>query len=451
MNDVLPEVAPAVAATPAGVTSAPAKPDVLVMNPYYSGLGIARSLRGRGVRVVALCAERGTPGARSRHFDAVVEVPNGRDDPDGLVAALQAIAGGFATRPILFPTRDFDLLFIERYRAALEPCCVLPAGGEPLVRLMDKLELARGAAAIGIDTPATAACASLADLAQCIEEMRFPLVVKPRFAYQWRGAGAWQRVGAQKAHIVADAAALRALYEQLATVTPELLVQEFIPGDDHDIVVCCCYVDRAGVCRGQFTARKLRQNPPLVGTGSVVEALPVERIVEPTVALLRAFGYAGIAEVEFKYDRALDRYALIEVNPRHWDQHELGTLVGINITWLAYAELAGLAQGTDAPAYAAGTRYKWIAETELMRTFAGSLWTACGGRREAAAPSRRRAIAHAFADLRDLVAGRRILGMSRFDDPVPGLLSAAGEVRQLARAAAARLRRRFALQRSHSS
>jgi len=41
--------------------------------------------------------------------------------------------------------------------------------------------------------------------------------------------------------------------------------------------------------------------------------------------LLRACGYAGLAEVELKRDSKTGAFQLIEVNPRHWDQHELGT------------------------------------------------------------------------------------------------------------------------------
>src|SRR5438309_6379157 len=59
-------------------------PPVFVMNPYYSGIGIARSLYGRGVQVLALTSERGAPGARSSYFDGVYLVPNGRDEPEQL-------------------------------------------------------------------------------------------------------------------------------------------------------------------------------------------------------------------------------------------------------------------------------------------------------------------------------------------------------------------------------
>src|SRR4051812_33428868 len=82
-----------------GARVPPARPPVFVLNPYYTGLGIARSLRGTGVRVEALYSEGDAPGLRSRHFAAVRRVPNGRDDPRGLRDALVRLATGLPCKP----------------------------------------------------------------------------------------------------------------------------------------------------------------------------------------------------------------------------------------------------------------------------------------------------------------------------------------------------------------
>src|SRR5437763_665357 len=96
-----------------------ARPPVFVLNPYYTGIGIARSLRGTGVRVVALTSEADAPGVRSRAFDAVERVPNGRDDPRGLCDALIRLARGLPQRPVIFPTRDFDVIFLAEHQREL--------------------------------------------------------------------------------------------------------------------------------------------------------------------------------------------------------------------------------------------------------------------------------------------------------------------------------------------
>jgi predicted ATP-grasp superfamily ATP-dependent carboligase len=418
-------------------------PPVVVMNPYYSGVGIARALRGRGVQLIALSWEPGVAGAKSRLFDKVLMAPNGRDQPEALCEFLVGMRGDFPCKPVIFPTRDFDVIFLERYRNVLAERYVLPQPeGSPILRMMDKLELADVATGLGLKTPRTISCKSAEDLDARASSMQFPVIAKPRFAFQWRQKGSWERVGAQKAFIVEGREELRALYARLATVTQELLIQEYVPGVDSDIVVCCVYIGRDGEPRGYFTGRKLQQSPPLVGTGSVVEAVDCPEIVGPTQALLGAFGYTGIAEVEFKYDRATREYNLIEINPRHWDQHELGTLVGINISWLAYSDMLGIASETVRPKYAPGARYVWVAEREftfdLARRVLAAFSASPGSGRWRKGMS---GAAGAMREAAQLVRGQRIYALSRLADPVPGASTAWNLLKDLLLAAGRRLQK----------
>ena len=432
MSDEVSEVAPR-ADERRAASSVPrqARPAVFVMNPYYTGLGIARALAGTGLRVVALTSEADAPGVRSRYFGAVERVPNGRDDPAGLCAALARLAAREPCKPVIFPTRDFDILFLAQHHDALAPLFELPQPARsPILQMMDKLELARTATRLGIATPLTLACETAEEIDRAAASLAFPVIVKPRLAYQWRKAGLWERIGGQKAFIVESADALRGLYARLAALASDVLVQEYVPGDDADIVVCCCCIDADGRLLGHFTGRKLRQNPPLVGTGSVVEATPVPEVVAPSVELLRAFGYRGIAEIEFKRDRARGHYALIEINPRHWDQHELGRLVGVNISWLAYADRIGARPAACLPLYVAGERYKWIAESELAQSIARNLWHAVRG-----GTGRLARVRKTLAESAELIGGRRIYATARLADPLPGILTALRTTGSLLRAA----------------
>jgi D-aspartate ligase len=401
-------------------------PPIFVMNPYYSGIGIARSLHGCGVQVFALTSEREAPGGRSRYFKNVYFVPNGRDEPEQLCLRLLEIAAehGHGDKPVIFPTRDFDVLFLHDYREALGPHYLLPQSGDsPIIRMMDKFELAAVAGQLGIATPRTVTCGSTADIERQAPTLRFPVIVKPRFAYQWRRSGLWETVGAQKAIIVETASELRTLYQRLADVAQEVLLQEYIPGGDSDIVVCCCYIGREGELAGHFTARKLCQNPPLIGTGSVVEATEVVPVIAPSVELLKAFGYSGLAEIEYKYDRTKETYFLIEINPRHWDQHELGLLVGVNLTWLAYADMVGFRPSGVVPSYAPGSRYKWIAEGELLWGIVRKLWLELASLSGSEHPfmERFRVIKKTYAEASRLLQGKKIFGICRLKDPVPGI------------------------------
>src|SRR5262249_38174723 len=148
-----------------------------------------------------------------------------------------------------------------------------------------------------------------------LTSLQFPLVVKPRVAAQWRQKETWQAVGSRKAFLVRSADEMYEEYSRISNVNAEVMIQEYIEGSDCDIAVCCCFMDANHEMSAYFTARKLRQSPPLFGTGCAVETIQIPEIVPLAKRLLVAAGYTGIAEVEFKRHSPTGGWFLIEVNP----------------------------------------------------------------------------------------------------------------------------------------
>ncbi len=405
-------------------------PPVFVMNLYYTGIGIARNLYGTGVKVYGLSCENKSPGMKSRFFDGIYHVPDGSREPDALCEWLVKIKAEYPEPPVIFPTRDFDVLFLHRYKNQLAPFYYLAQpNGESVPRLLDKFEISRLASLIQIPVPKTVICSSLQDIDKKIGFLQFPLVAKPRFAYQWRQKGAWEKVGARKAILVESADQLKEEYRQLASVKEEVLLQEYISGPDSDIVVCCCYTNKNGDLVGYFTAKKLRQNPPFFGTGCVVELVNVPEIVAPSVQLLQTCGYAGLAEVEFKYDEGKNTFFLIEINPRHWDQHELGKFVGINLTWIAYQDIIGRHPKPQIPAYNESIKYKWIAERETFLLLIRNAYLEIGASRQSDDRINIRIIVTYLSVIRKairefffLIRGRKVFAIFDPCDPIPGVL-----------------------------
>src|ERR1039458_4676874 len=83
----------------------------IVMNMYYTGLGIARSLGEHGIPVLGLTAQRGIYGNFTR-YAKTVSSPDSRSEPEALLAFLLQIGRQLKDRAIVFPTRDDDLLFL---------------------------------------------------------------------------------------------------------------------------------------------------------------------------------------------------------------------------------------------------------------------------------------------------------------------------------------------------
>src|SRR5689334_6925742 len=167
----------------------PNTPPVFVLNVYYSGMGIARNLRGRGVSVYGLSSEDDAPGMKSRFFDHVYKVPNGRDEPEALCQRLLEIRREHKQAPVIFPTRDFDVLFLKKYEDQLGGLFRLPQN-DAVTCILDTLDRAKIAEKQGLSVPATVTSSTPGEVEAVSRSLRFPLVIKPRFAYQWRIANA---------------------------------------------------------------------------------------------------------------------------------------------------------------------------------------------------------------------------------------------------------------------
>lgn len=347
------------------------RPAAVVMNLFYTGLGIARSLGERGVRVVGLTAQRGVYGNFSRYVDKVL-CADSRTDPETLIKQLLELGDKLGPDSVLFPTRDHDLVFLDRFRNELAPYfrCVIPER-QSLERCLNKWDTYRIALQAGVPTPKTWLIQRRDDLAAIAEEVAYPCVLKPVAAHQWRAGDTWERVGARKAISIATRSELLSEYENIARVDGRMLIQEIVPGGDDCLIIAACYVDRERILQGEFNLQKRVQTPPGFGTGCVVQSVERPELSERTARLLHAADFTGIAEVEYKWDAASRDYKLIEINPRPWDQHRLGEASGVDLMLLAYCDHAGL------PRPAVQRRFvtkKWIAEDAFLMAALRMLW-----------------------------------------------------------------------------
>ena len=57
--------------------------------------------------------------------------------------------------------------------------------------------------------------------------------------------------------------------------------------------------------------------------------------------LLRAIGFHGVSQVEFKRDPRDGRFKLMEINPRLWQWHGLAAALGVDFPRIVYLDLMG--------------------------------------------------------------------------------------------------------------
>jgi D-aspartate ligase len=343
----------------------------IVMNLFYTGLGIARSLGERGVPVIGLSAHRGNYGNFTR-YAKTIRCADSQKDPETLRAELIALGQRLGRRSVLFPTRDHDLVFLDRFRHELEPyfSMVLPPHAA-LDRCLNKWDTYVAATQAAVPTPKTWLVEDLEELRRVADAVRYPCVLKPLAAHHWRTGNNWNLVGARKAIGIASRDQLLAEYDGTARADRRVLIQELIRGNDECLAIAACYIDRESRCLGGFNVQKVVQTPPTFGTGCIVRTADRPELFERTMRLLQAMGFQGIAEVEYKWDASDREYKLIEVNPRPWDQHRLGNACGVDLVYLAYSDHAG-APIPDMPRQFRPRT--WIAEDAFLMSVLRLLW-----------------------------------------------------------------------------
>jgi len=346
-------------------------PVAIVMNMFYTGLGIARSLGEIGVPVIGLSAHPGVYGEYTR-YARTISCPDSRSEPEKLLEFLLKLGREMDHRAVMFPTRDDDVVFLDHYRAELSRYFELVVAESPVLKAsLDKWETYLWAQRAGVATPQAWLVEGPEQLQRILPEVSFPCVLKPVASYHWRKGNNWAMVGGRKAVAISSREELLAEYESIARADQRALLQEMIAGEDNCLLITACYLDRGSNLVAAFHIRKLVQSPPGFGTGIIVQAADFPELLAPTIRLLKEMRFTGIAEVEYKWDNARRQYQLIEINPRPWDQHRLGMACGVNLVYLTYCEHAGL----PIPSFQhKPSRQKWIAEDAFLTSALELLW-----------------------------------------------------------------------------
>lgn len=238
-------------------------------------------------------------------------VPAGADP--GFVTAVLATCTAMAV-DVLVPTVDSELRPLAQARAAFTGAGVelLLAPDPALAVTLDKLALARRCAP-AVRVPRTELVAGTDP-----GSWQFPVVVKPRSGSGSRGF-----------RVIPTAAALAGLDGDA-----ELIVQEYLPGEEYSIDVLA---DAAGRVVAAVPRVRERVDSGVSVAGRTVHDRGLELFGRRVAA---ATGITYIANVQCRLDRA-GRPALLEVNPRVPGTLPLTVASGIDMPRLALDSLRG--------------------------------------------------------------------------------------------------------------
>jgi D-aspartate ligase len=331
---------------------------VCVGDAGINALATVRSLGRRGVRVHVVALQASAQIASlSRYCAKETRVP----DLGALYDALCALQADAPRRALLFIDNDRMMKALAPHAAELEQRFWIV---EPLSRatqLVDKAFQLQAAADAGIAVPRTWLPNGWEDIAAIAAKSserllakpspaRFPVGVDPSF----------------KAIVAASAAELERQLRSLVASPADVLVQEYIDGDDTCHYGSVCYRARSRNSCFVLTTRKVRQTTLEAGILAVGRVVDAPEVRDMTLRLVEALDYRGVIHVEFKRSPRDGKYYFIEWNARPPYFHSIGWKAGFDGAYFAYCDHLG-AQALDAVRLRHGACHYWINLHEDLR------------------------------------------------------------------------------------
>jgi len=311
-----------------------AKPEKVVITGADSatGLGTARALRGVDAEIIGFYRNRESRFCKSNLWDRLVRVDDGSVDCyyDSLLSLGKSNQG----KAVLFPTQDGVVELVSNMRDSLHEYYNFVYPEKDVVDLlMDKTKFHGWATENHFPVPESYIATSNSELYAILETIQYPVIIKPLYR-----TAEWDKISpVHKVFKLDDKNDVDKINFNAFTVTPKLIVQQWIPGDDSCVLFCLAYYNRNSDELGFYTGKKILQHP--IGTGSTAISIGIDDpfLHDLTTRLFKEVNYKGLGSVEVKVNRNNNTYYITEPTVGRNDlQSNTALAGGINLTKIAY-------------------------------------------------------------------------------------------------------------------
>jgi predicted ATP-grasp superfamily ATP-dependent carboligase len=304
----------------------------IVLSSHTMGLGVIRSLGIKGVPIISIYYEKSDMGYVSKYVKEKIFAPHPERYEDKFVDLLVECSKRFG-RSLIIPADDATLLVVSKHKSLLEQHHIVACTEWRITKqFIDKKHTYALAETVGVPAPRTIVPRSIEDVERYSGIIDYPCLVKPCQSHRY-----FELFGKKMVKVENHDQMLSA-YQQASDAGIEVMLQEFIPGDDTQGVNYNSYFWK-GKPLVEFTAEKVRYSPPQFGVPRVVISKNIPEVIEPARKLLQAMGFYGYCCTEFKKDARDGMYKLMEVNGRHNRSTLLSVSCGINFPWIEYQHL----------------------------------------------------------------------------------------------------------------
>ncbi len=325
----------------------------VVFGLFETGLGVIRSLGQNKISVIGIDFKKDIAWY-SKYVDPKICPHPLNEEGEFLNWVDSVFSNDQQKKPVFFTSDDFLMCF-SKNRNVLSKYFLFNLPEHSLLqKISDKYEQYCLADKAGIVLPKTLVIKSKEMLtADLSETLSYPIFIKGLEVNSWR-----EKIsGTIKGFLVNSKTEFEEKANQILYKNVPIVVQEVITGNDSNHFKYCAYISKDGKTLGEFTLKKIRQNPIHFGVGASVESVIDDELLELGRKLFKNINFTGIGSAEFKRDERDKQLKLIEINPRYWQQNYLSTFCGVNFPYLNYLDLLN-EKVTPANNFKSGV--KWI-------------------------------------------------------------------------------------------
>jgi len=285
---------------------------VVVVNCKLGALAIMRTLGRLGVPLYGVDADPRSPAMLSRYCRERFLYGLDENRPMEFLDRLLGIGRRLGRPAILIPTSDETAQFVVDQAEPLGRQFIFPKNSPGMIgRLVSKKGMYEMALEHGVPTPVTLFPRSLEDVKAFLSSITFPVMLKGIYGNRLQARSQTKMI------IVQSSEELIENYSAMEDPEmPNLMLQEYIPGNDDQIYIFNGYFDRQSRCLAGFTGHKIRQFPVHVGCASLGVCRWNGDVAQTTIGFMQAIGYQGVLDIGYRYDPRDGLYKVLDANPR---------------------------------------------------------------------------------------------------------------------------------------
>jgi len=309
---------------------------VLLLDGYSTRtLACVRSWGNQGVAFAVGGESRWDMSLFSRHARERFIYASPRQNLPKFIEDINHYSAEFSA-DCIFPTSEAAIMACDKHRKDLLATPLIPSGREIEV-VFNKVNTLRIAQSIGIVVPKTVVLDGNNSRAFDDLGLSFPVVIKSESSER---VGAKKTESSKKTAYVSNTRELEQECNSRFANGQSVLAQEFIDG--HGVGISGLFANGRPVAL--IGHRRIRESDPAGGPSALAEAIALEpNLLESTVALLNAIRFTGPAMVEYRIDRFSGRPYLMEINGRFWGSILLASAAGLDLPFLYWKLVNGLA------------------------------------------------------------------------------------------------------------